>query len=426
MTAHLPKPLTPPDSCVAHLPSMLLDVQRLRDSGVANHENPEVFRASVLLWCASWQQTPAASLDNKDRELAGMAGFSRAMGEWLKIKDEVMSGFVLCADGRWYHPVVAEKALEQLLERLTLKAAGAKGNASQGKTLSGGRDLTAQMADLAIRLSALNPQASVLNKPAVVEALAIWGSTDAESSGTKTEPDAPSVPSDGRTAPAARTQGDTEGDGVRSHGERTASAVPTHGERGADAKEENRILSPLPPLEGGDAEHGNRFQEAFDAYPAIGQTKFAQAEAAWPDVAAEAGGEEQLIEAVKAFSRSSAAKAREGRGVPSILTWLRRGDWKAYAKQGDHGVERGPSTWAGPEDIRADVVAHIADSRGGDAEAGEKFAISYLDVCAWRDLPERAVVCRNATIHQRLKAQCGALFKRLGVGLVHEAMEAAA
>lgn len=437
MTAPLPKPLTPPDSTVAHLPSMLLDVQRIRDSSIANHENPEVFRASFLLWCAAWQQTPAASLDNKDRELASMAGFNRAMGEWMKIKDEVMSSFVLCADGRWYHPVVAEKALEQMLERLTVKAAGAKGNASQGKAMRGGQDLQADMADIAVRLRALNPRATVLTKPAVVEALSRMACQEGEAGDSGDDPArtngeqiAPPAETHGEpTAPAPRTHGVAETDAVRTHGDRTANAPRTQGERSADAKEKKRIESPLPPLEGGDAlDEGSRFDEAFRAFHPIGQTKYGQAEGIWPDIAAQAGGQANLLHAVKDYTASVAAKAREGRGIPSILTWLKRGDWKAHlpAEAKAEAMAETASSWAGPEDVRADVVAHIATARNGDKQAGEIFAKTYLDPCGWRDLPERTIVCSSRLRFDALRSQCGALLKHLGVTLVLETMEAAA
>lgn len=438
MIVPLPQPLTPPDSTVAHLPSMLLDVQRLRDSSIANHENPEVFRTSVILWCAAWQQTPAASLDNNDRELAGMAGFSRAMDQWLAIKDEVMAGFCLCADGRWYHPVVAEKALEQMLEHLTMKAAGAKGNASQGKAQSGGRDLQAQMADLAIRLRKLNPKAKVLAKPAVIEAVAMTeqggeaGDDPAEAlSRTNHERSAFALRSQGvEDQDAARAQCEPDADAVQTQCDPTANAVRTQCERSADAIEYNRILSPLPPLPGGDAPpEASRFREAFDAYPEIGRTKIAQAEAIWPDIAKEAGGQDALLSAVRDFAGSIQAKAREGRAVPGIVTWLKRGDWKGHLPKGAASEPERGSSWVGPEDIRSDVVAHVAVARGGGPageQAGQTFARTYLDPCAWRDLPERTIVCRSATAFPRLKSQCGALFARLGVDLVLEALEVAA
>jgi hypothetical protein len=93
---------------------MPLDVVRLRDSDLAALESPEACWAAVLLWCASWHQIPAASLPNDDRVLANLSGFGRVVKEWLKVKNGALRGWVLCDDGRFYHPVIAEKALSAL------------------------------------------------------------------------------------------------------------------------------------------------------------------------------------------------------------------------------------------------------------------------------------------------------------------------
>nr|WP_249190864.1 DUF1376 domain-containing protein [Burkholderia cenocepacia] len=91
---------------------MPLDVLRLRDSDLAARVTGEEFRCAVLLWCASWHQVPAASLPDDDVNLAQYAGFGRMVGEWQKAREGALWGWVKCADGRLYHPVVAEKANE--------------------------------------------------------------------------------------------------------------------------------------------------------------------------------------------------------------------------------------------------------------------------------------------------------------------------
>lgn len=104
------KPLTASDCDLRDFPFMPLDVVRLRDSDLAALESAEAFRAAVLLWCASWHQIPAASLPNDDRVLANLAGFGRVVKEWVKLKNGALRGWILCDDGRLYHPVIAEKA----------------------------------------------------------------------------------------------------------------------------------------------------------------------------------------------------------------------------------------------------------------------------------------------------------------------------
>ncbi|MDV3469035.1 DUF1376 domain-containing protein [Stenotrophomonas sp. C3(2023)] len=115
-------PLVSPDVDLRGMPFMPLDVSRLRDSELAILATGDEFRAAVLLWCAAWNQLPAASLPNNDQALAAYAGFGRDVRGWLAVKAGAMRGFLLCTDGRWYHPVVAEKASEAWAERQEYRA----------------------------------------------------------------------------------------------------------------------------------------------------------------------------------------------------------------------------------------------------------------------------------------------------------------
>lgn len=108
----LPAPLTPADCDLRDFQFMPLDVARLRDSDLAALESPEACWAAVLLWSASWHQVPAASLPNDNRILSQLAGYGRVVKEWERVKAGALRGWVQCADGRLYHPVVAEKAME--------------------------------------------------------------------------------------------------------------------------------------------------------------------------------------------------------------------------------------------------------------------------------------------------------------------------
>jgi hypothetical protein len=92
---------------------MPLDVVRLRDSDLAAIKDAEVFRAAVLSWCAAWHQTPAGSLPDDDAVLARLLGYGRDIKGWMKLRlAGALRGYVKCSDGRLYHPVVAEKAVE--------------------------------------------------------------------------------------------------------------------------------------------------------------------------------------------------------------------------------------------------------------------------------------------------------------------------
>jgi hypothetical protein len=105
----LQPPLVPADVDLRDFGFMPLDVVRLRDSDLAALASGDEFRAAVLLWCAAWHQVPAASLPGDERLLARYSG---AGARWGKVRAMALRGFVKCADGRLYHVVIAEKALE--------------------------------------------------------------------------------------------------------------------------------------------------------------------------------------------------------------------------------------------------------------------------------------------------------------------------
>jgi len=107
-----PEPLTPADLDLRDFEWMPLQVVRLRDSGIVVVASAEAFRAAVLLWCASWHQVPAASLPKDEKMLCSLAGFGRDLKTWRGLATQALHGFVECSDGRLYHPVIAEKAIE--------------------------------------------------------------------------------------------------------------------------------------------------------------------------------------------------------------------------------------------------------------------------------------------------------------------------
>lgn len=113
MTDSLPAPPVPDDLDLRDCQWMPLDVVRLRDSDLAMVPDAEVFRVSVLSWCVSWHQTPAASLPDDDAALARLHGFGRDLKGWRKVRAAGgLRGWIKHSDGRLYHPVVAAKALE--------------------------------------------------------------------------------------------------------------------------------------------------------------------------------------------------------------------------------------------------------------------------------------------------------------------------
>ena len=123
MSEELPAPLVPADVDLRGLPFMPLDTVRLLDSDLFALASGDEFKAAVALWCKSWQQVPAGSLPDDDRILAHLSG---AGARWRKIKAMALHGFTLCSDGRWYHPVIAEKAAEAWSRRIEQRKRAAK------------------------------------------------------------------------------------------------------------------------------------------------------------------------------------------------------------------------------------------------------------------------------------------------------------
>lgn len=106
------KPPVPSGLDLRDFQYMPLDVVRLVDSDLSAISTGDEFKAAVTLWCKSWHQIPAASLPDDDRMLAHLAGFGRDVKEWKRVRDVALRGFVKCDDGRLYHPVIAEKAID--------------------------------------------------------------------------------------------------------------------------------------------------------------------------------------------------------------------------------------------------------------------------------------------------------------------------
>lgn len=108
MTA--PEPLVPADCDCTNLDGFLLNVERLMASELVALSSHEVVAAALFLWCRAWKQRPAASLPDDQRVLAAYARLS--LPRFLRVRDEVMRGFVKCSDGRLYHRVLAAEALK--------------------------------------------------------------------------------------------------------------------------------------------------------------------------------------------------------------------------------------------------------------------------------------------------------------------------
>jgi Protein of unknown function (DUF1376) len=112
MTDQLPAPLVSTKVDLTDFKFMPLEVARLRRSKawLICKRRPEVAFYMLNLWTASWHERPASSLEDDDDVLADAA--MCPPDRWSEVKADVLRGWIKCSDGRLYHPVVAEKALE--------------------------------------------------------------------------------------------------------------------------------------------------------------------------------------------------------------------------------------------------------------------------------------------------------------------------
>jgi len=97
-----------------------VDIQRLLDSDLYALSSGEEFKAALTLWARSFLQVPAGSLPDDDRLLAHLSGVGAR--RWPKVRGMALHGFIRCADGRLYHPVVCEKAEEAWKLRMKLRS----------------------------------------------------------------------------------------------------------------------------------------------------------------------------------------------------------------------------------------------------------------------------------------------------------------
>lgn len=146
MAGHeLPEPPIPPYLDLRKIAYMPLEARTLRDSRLAAECDGETFKAAVLLWCASWHQVPAGSLPNNERELTLLCGLGKNIQKFRAISGlmpanvvvdpsqgydtpprqvspkwggvsggvygGVMTGWVLCRDGRYYHSIICQLAV---------------------------------------------------------------------------------------------------------------------------------------------------------------------------------------------------------------------------------------------------------------------------------------------------------------------------
>ena len=168
----LSKPLTPAECNLRDFAFMPLDVKRMLTSETWILGSGDERSAAMTLWLESWHQVPAASLPDNDRLL----GHLSQAKNWKRVKEHALRGWIKCDDGRLYHPVVAEKALEAWIEKLVSSLAGSTGNAKRWGTEVDTAAVSEKVVHAASLLAEVAPESKTLRKKQV--AAIVRGSPD--------------------------------------------------------------------------------------------------------------------------------------------------------------------------------------------------------------------------------------------------------
>ncbi|QUD86956.1 hypothetical protein [Phenylobacterium montanum] len=290
----LPDPLTPPGCDMSGNDWFPLHFRRLRQSKWWRRASDVARARSVFLWGEAYLSVPAGSLPNDDDELAEAAGFGFDVAGFLAVKDEIMSAWVLCSDGRWYHPTVCEVALDAW-NRLSEKRRAERERKA------------AQRASVRSKVKAVPPQAK-----AVPQDIAI-------------------VPRD--TPEIARD--------IATHTGQT-------GQQDADAS--------LSPKRDAAPQYPELFEGAWRAYPHVkGRSSKPKALAAWRRLSPDQ--RDGLPAAAGRYAREG-REPNADCGAPGMHLWIRDqrfADWMAESAFPPRVVKL-PGRWSGPANIRAAVV----------------------------------------------------------------------
>ena len=348
-------PLTPADCDLQDFPFMPLHVARLRDSDLAAEEHPEACWYAVMLWSAAWHQLPAGSLPDNETILARLCGLGRDLKTFRKHRAGAMRGFVLCDDGRLYHPIVAEQALA----------------AWESKKQQRWRSECA-------RIKKSN-QRNGTDIPAPTYEQFLAGTSPGH-----IEPSPDFVPDDNALCP--------EGQQVQETGTGTGRL-----KKDADASS----------VAGGDP------RQAFDEWnllavriglPVAKDLTEARRKALKARLAA--GGMTAWREALVALEASPMCRGDNDRNWRADIDFvcqaksfqrLREGFYGTGATKADEPLA--PAVFDGPAELRAHVVA----------EHGEAFARAWIDPCRW-DNESRTLFARNGFAQARLQRDLGPWF----------------
>jgi len=142
-----PGPPVPPEVDLRGLDYMPLFGNHLFGSDFNAGATDAEWRAAITLWWKAWNQVPAGSLPHDDAALCRLADLGRDVKTWKRLRERALHGFILCDDGRLYHPFLCQQALIAWEKRVKDRERKARSRAllsvkSHGQDGGGLRDIS--------------------------------------------------------------------------------------------------------------------------------------------------------------------------------------------------------------------------------------------------------------------------------------------
>ncbi|MGI3901254.1 MAG: hypothetical protein ACRYGP_13780 [Janthinobacterium lividum] len=146
-------------------PDFRFNIARMLDSDWYHSCSTREALAGINLHARAIHQVPAGSLPSSDALLARLADFGRDVDGWREVKAKALEGWVLCSDGRLYHPDVARNALHIWIGRMEKRRASAVANLAKAPERDFGiEEITAAFNEACNALRAIDPQDGMLRE----------------------------------------------------------------------------------------------------------------------------------------------------------------------------------------------------------------------------------------------------------------------
>lgn len=316
----LPEPLIPAEVNMGGNDWFPLYFGRLRKSRWWRRASDVARARNVMLWGEAYSAETAGSLPDDDDELAEAAGYGLDAAAFRAVKAEIMEPWTLCSDGRWYHPMLCQVAMEAWSRKSATRKKEATRKAEQRARLKKQREAAA----------------------------------------APPTPAPPPVPRDtsrkGADFPQQTDKTEQTGQGAL-----TGPGLPLE-------------------LEGYIAPPKALFDEGWNAYPVKGRKRSGKEAARpfWMRAAKAVGGEAALVECIKRYAADPETMRDNWAYVPGFHRWLKLGSAVNYTPDRE-GETDGPGIGiAGRGDQRLDglrrfdaVAREVVQGSGQRGRSGE-------------------------------------------------------